>query len=41
VLTVIQRQFKNTSSVGMAMRKATRLVNTFLDHGLRRNHPGR
>ena len=40
-LTVAQRQFKNTTSVLMAMRKATRLVNTFLDfHGLRHDHPG-
>ena len=40
-LTVAQRQFKHTSSVLMAMRKATRLVNTFLDfHGLRHDHPG-
>ena len=39
-LTQAHRQFKNTTSVLMALRKATRLVNTFLDfHGLRHDHP--
>ena len=39
-LTAAYRKFKNTQSVMMALRQATRLVNTFLDfHGLRHDHP--
>ena len=39
-LATAYRKFKNTQSVLMALRQATRLVNTFLDfHGLRHDHP--
>ena len=39
-LALAYRKFRNTTSVLMALRKATQLIYTFLDfHGLRHDHP--